>query len=233
MTVPPFPFPDPDPQRAGLITQLYQSCQKAWKLVIDDNVLTDAEEMHMARNEAGRFNIWGDGFGAGDGGLDELLDGLETMQETVVVLIARVAQKLLQRLRTHGTSQSKAFLQEISASMEKAEFRFPKAVVTFNNDYEDNEDDNTESSGDGSNDYEDNEDDSTESNGDGSNGYEEGDEQPLSPFFAITGLNDCLFDMTHSLETIPISLPQPEANAGNYPVIHPPTTHQIHSRSSP
>jgi hypothetical protein len=95
---PPSPRTDPDayPHKAGLIAKLYQSCQKAWKLIIDDNVLTDVEEMHMARNEAGRFNIWGDGFGAGDGGLDELLDGLETMQETIVVLIARVAQKLLQ-----------------------------------------------------------------------------------------------------------------------------------------
>jgi len=94
----PSPRTDPDayPHRAGLIAKLYQSCQKAWKLIIDGNVPEDAEEMHMARNEAGRFNIWGDGFGAGDGGLDELLDGLETMQETIVVLIARVAQKLLQ-----------------------------------------------------------------------------------------------------------------------------------------
>jgi len=94
----PSPRTDPDayPHRAGLIAKLYQSCQKAWKLIINGNVPEDTEEMHMARNEAGRFNIWGDGFGAGDGGLDELLDGLETMQETIVVLIARVAQKLLQ-----------------------------------------------------------------------------------------------------------------------------------------
>jgi len=107
----------------------------------------------------------------------------------------------------HGTPQSKAFFQDISASLEKAEFRFPKAMITFDNDNDEGDEDDDKDHEDDEND----EDYNVESSGDGSDNDEAGDEQ-LSPIFATAALNDCLFDLTHSLETIPIALSEPEAN---------------------
>jgi hypothetical protein len=110
----------------------------------------------------------------------------------------------------HGTPQSKAFFQDISASLEKAEFRFPKAMITLDNDNDNDEGD--EDDDEDHEDDEDDEDDNVGSSGGGSDNDEAGDEQQLSPIFATTALNDCLFDLTHSLETIPIALSEAKAN---------------------
>jgi hypothetical protein len=88
----------------------------------------------------------------------------------------------------HGTPQSKAFFQDISASLEKAEFRFPKAMITLDND-----NDNDEGDEDDDKDHEDDEndeDDNIGSSGGGSDNDEAGDEQQLSPIFATTALNE-------------------------------------------
>jgi len=84
----------------GLISELFRNSQKAWKLVIDKlaaglHGTIDFTALQAFRTEAGRFNVWDDGFEAGNGGLGEVLDGAETMKEAVIFLGASIAQKLL------------------------------------------------------------------------------------------------------------------------------------------
>jgi hypothetical protein len=102
--------PDHDIHRDRLISELFRHCQQAWRQVIEKHAVgspgtstVDASDLQITRNEAGRFTIWGDGFEAGNGGLDEVLDGLEALEETVVLLIATIAQKLLRRRLSHIT----------------------------------------------------------------------------------------------------------------------------------
>jgi len=94
--------------RDRLISELFRHCQQAWRQVIEKHAvgspgtsIVDAPDLQITRNEAGRFTIWGDGFEAGNGGLDEVLDGFEALEETVVLLIATTAQKLLRRRLSH------------------------------------------------------------------------------------------------------------------------------------
>jgi hypothetical protein len=53
----------------------------------------ESDEGFLAENEAGRFRLWGDGFDAREGGLDELLDG-SGLHGAVVVQLAGIARKL-------------------------------------------------------------------------------------------------------------------------------------------
>jgi len=82
-------------------TNLFKSCHKAWDVLVngieEGNHELDTDWVHILRNEAGRFSIWGDGFEARNGGLENMLDGVEEIRETVIVLLASVAL-VLQRL---------------------------------------------------------------------------------------------------------------------------------------
>jgi len=118
--------PTHDIHRDRLISELFRHCQQAWRQVIEKHAVrspgtstVDASDLQITRNEAGRFTIWGDGFEAGNGGLDEVLDGLEALEETVVLLIATIAQKLLRRRLSHIT-----VLYRISRSVRHMSRRF-------------------------------------------------------------------------------------------------------------
>lgn len=79
----------------SLITELYCNCRQAWEVVLSFTSTADTELHQLASNEAGRFNIWGDGLAVVNGGLDEILDGIWEMQEMVVVLVASMVEQLM------------------------------------------------------------------------------------------------------------------------------------------
>jgi hypothetical protein len=91
---------------AGLVTELYKISVETFKIVsnsihtaasLDRSKVVKEDELRSAQNEVGRLQIWGDGFEADAGGLEQLLEGMEEMQETVATLLAGIARRLSRR----------------------------------------------------------------------------------------------------------------------------------------
>ncbi|KAF8253094.1 hypothetical protein K440DRAFT_657620 [Wilcoxina mikolae CBS 423.85] len=82
----------------------------------------ESDEGFLAENEAGRFRLWGDGFDAREGGLDELLDG-SGLHGAVVVQLAGIARKL----RRYVDRDTELF-RNLESTLEKAEYVFPEAT---------------------------------------------------------------------------------------------------------
>jgi len=82
------------------IIKLYSLCIEAFQEVSNRGSCASEKAQADIINEAGRLQLWGDGFNPEEGGLDILLSQSIELKETTVVMLSRLARQL-QRRKIH------------------------------------------------------------------------------------------------------------------------------------